>query len=337
VISKGFGTLRKLTLKDIARKAEVSPSTVSLVLRDSPLVADATRDKIRATMEELGYVYNRGAANLRSRRSKTIGLIVCEITNPFYAEMVAGIDTVMDRNGWITFLANSSESPERQARFIQRIREQSADGIILTAAEGTEPEIVSQLRAWRMPFVQALRKIGDDTGDYVGPDYRLGMSLAVEHLIGLGHKRIAFIGGARRTSALRERLAGYRNAMKRHGLEAEPVFSCPATREQGVKVIREALAMRDPPTAAICYNDVIAFGVILGLLEAGRQPGKDVNLVGFDNIAEAALSRPALTTIAVEPRQIGQEVAELILRRIADPTGRPEQVILPPRLIIRDT
>jgi LacI family transcriptional regulator len=301
------------------------------------LVADATRDKIRATMEELGYVYNRGAANLRSRRSKTIGLVVCEITNPFYAEMVAGIDTVMDRNGWITFLANSSESPERQARFIQRIREQNADGIILTAAEGTKPEIVSQLRAWRIPFVQALRRISDEAGDYVGPDYRLGMSLAVEHLIGLGHKRIAFIGGARRTSALRERLAGYRAAMKRHGLEPEPVFSCPATREQGVKVIREALAMREPPTAAICYNDVIAFGVILGLLEAGRQPGTDFNLVGFDNIAEAALSRPALTTIAVEPRQIGQEVAELILRRIADPTGRPEQVILPPRLIIRDT
>ncbi len=279
----------------------------------------------------------RGAANLRSRRSKTIGLVVCEITNPFYAEMVAGIDTVMDRNGWISFLANSSESAERQARFIQRIREQNADGIILTAAEGTEPEIVSQLRAWRMPFVQALRRIGDDAGDYVGPDYRLGMSLAVEHLIALGHKRIAFIGGARRTSALRERLAGYRHAMKRHGMEPEPVFSCPATREQGVKVIREALAMRDPPTAAICYNDVIAFGVILGLLEAGRQPGTDFNLVGFDNIAEAALSRPALTTIAVEPRQIGEEVAELILRRIADPTGRPEQVILPPRLIIRDT
>jgi LacI family transcriptional regulator len=329
--------MRKLTLKDIARHAKVSPSTVSLVLRDSPLVADATRTKIRATMEELGYVYNRGAANLRSQRSKTIGLVVCEITNPFYAEMVAGIDTVMDRNGWITFLANSSESPERQARFIQRIREQNADGIILTAAEGTEPEIVSRLRHWRIPFVQALRRIGDDAGDYVGPDYRLGMSLAVEHLIGLGHKGIAFIGGARRHSALRERLAGYRSAMKRHGLDPEPVFSCPATREQGVKVIREALAMRQPPTAAICYNDITAFGVILGLLEAGRQPGKDFNLVGFDNIAEAALSRPALTTIAVEPRHIGQVVAELILRRIADPIGRPEQVILPPRLIIRDT
>jgi LacI family transcriptional regulator len=329
--------MRKLTLKDIAKQAQVSPSTVSLVLRDSPLVAEATRSKIRATMEELGYVYNRGAANLRSQRSKTIGVVVCEITNPFYAEMVAGIDTVMDQNGWIAFLANSSESPERQARFIQRIREQNADGIILTAAEGTAPEIASQLRAWRIPFVQALRRIGDESADYVGPDYRLGMSLAVEHLIGLGHKRIAFMGGARRTSALRERLTGYRSAMKRHGLDPEPVFSCPATREQGVKAIREALAMRDPPTAAICYNDVIAFGVILGLLEAGRQPGTDFNLVGFDNIAEAALSRPALTTIAVEPRQIGQEVAELILRRIADPTGRPEQVILPPRLIIRDT
>jgi LacI family transcriptional regulator len=329
--------MRKLTLKDIARQAKVSPSTVSLVLRDSPLVAETTRNKVRATMEQLDYVYNRGAANLRSQQSKTIGVVVCEITNPFYAEMVAGIDTVMDSNGWIAFLANSSESPERQARFIQRIREQNADGIILTAAEGTEPEIVSRLHALRIPFVQALRRVGDENADYVGPDYRLGMSLAVEHLIGLGHKRIAFIGGARRTSALRERLAGYRSAMKRHRLEPGPVFSCPATREQGVKAIREALAMGDPPTAAICYNDVIAFGVILGLLEAGRQPGTDFRVVGFDNIAEAALSRPALTTIAVEPRQIGREVAELILRRIADPTGRPEQVILPPRLIIRDT
>src|SRR3954468_698674 len=160
--------MRKLTLKDIAKQAQVSPSTVSLVLRDSPLVADATRSKIRATMEELGYVYNRGAANLRSQRSKTIGLVVCEITNPFYAEMVAGIDTVMDQNGWIAFLANSSESPERQARFIQRIREQNAGGIILTGARGPEPEIASQLRAWRIPFVQALRRIGDESADYVG-------------------------------------------------------------------------------------------------------------------------------------------------------------------------
>ena len=329
--------MRKLTLKDIARHAKVSPSTVSLVLRDSPLVADATRSKIRATIEELGYVYNRGAANLRSRRSKTIGVVVCEITNPFYAELVAGIDAVMDRTGWIAFLATSSESPERQARFIQRIREQNVDGIILTAAEGTDPEIVSRLQGWRLPCVQALRRVGDETSDYVGPDYRMGVSLAVEHLISLGHKRIAFIGGARRTSALRERLTGYRTAMKRHEIAAEPVISCPANREQGAKAIREALAMPNPPTAAVCYNDLTAFGVILGLLDAGRQPGIDFNLVGFDNIAEAALSRPALTTIAVEPRQIGQEVAELILRRIADPNGRPEQVILPPRLIIRDT
>jgi LacI family transcriptional regulator len=329
--------MRKLTLKDIARHAEVSPSTVSLVLRDSPLVAESTRSKIRATIDELGYVYNRGAANLRSRRSKTIGVVVSEITNPFYAELVAGIDVVMDRTGWIAFFATSSESPERQARFIQRIREQNVDGIILTAAEGTEPEFIARLQGWRIPCVQALRRVGDETSDYVGPDYRMGVSLAVEHLIALGHKRIAFIGGARRISALRERLAGYRAAMKRHGLEAEPVISCPATREQGARAIREALATPDPPTAAVCYNDLTAFGVILGLQEAGRQPGVDFNLVGFDNIAEAALSRPALTTIAVEPRQIGQEVAELMLRRIADPNGRPEQVILPPRLIIRDT
>jgi len=329
--------MRKLTLKDIARHAEVSPATVSLVLRESPLVAEATRTRVRAAIDSLGYVYNRGAANLRSRRSKTIGLVVCEITNPFYAELVAGIDLVMDRTGWVAFLANSSESPGRQDRFIQRIREQNADGIVLTAAEGTSAELIARLRSWRLPCVQALRRISEEPSDYVGPDYRLGVSMAVGHLIAQGHKRIAYIGGARRTSALRERLAGYRSTMKRHGLGAEPIVACPATREQGARAIRDLLRTPEPPTAAVCYNDVIAFGVVLGLLEAGRRPGSDFNLVGFDDIAEAALSRPALTTIAVDPRHIGEQVAELVLRRIADPEGRPEQIILPPRLIVRDT
>jgi LacI family transcriptional regulator len=329
--------MRKVTVKDVARQAKVSPSTVSLVLRNSPLVADKTLEEVRSAIQTLGYIYNRGAANLRSRQSQTIGLIVCEITNPFYAELVAGIDNVLDRSGWIAFIANTSESPTRQDRFIQRIREQNVDGIVLVAAEGTDPEVVEQISAWGLPCVQALRHLGGNSGDYVGPDYRMGLGLAVQHLVNNGHRRIAYIGGARKTSATRERLDGYRNSLAQHNLEAGPIVSCPATRENGARAIRELLGTGMPPTAAICYNDVVAFGVVQGLLEAGRQPGRDFGVVGFDNIAEAALSRPALTTIAVAPQQIGEEAANLLLRRIENAHGRTERIILPPRLIIRDT
>jgi LacI family transcriptional regulator len=329
--------MRKVTVKDVAREAKVSPSTVSLVLRNSPLVAAQTLEDVRSAIQTLGYIYNRGAANLRSRQSQTIGLIVCEITNPFYAELVAGIDNILDRSGWIAFIANSSESPLRQERFIQRIREQNVDGIVLVAAEGTDPAVMNQISSWGLPCVQALRHLGSNSGDYVGPDYRMGLALAVQYLVNNGHRRIAYVGGARKTSATRERLDGYRNSLSQHNIELGPIISCPATRENGARAIRELLASENPPTATICYNDVVAFGVVQGLLEAGRKPGSEFGVVGFDNIAEAALSRPALTTIAIEPHQIGEETAKLLLRRIDNAHGRAERIIMPPRLIIRDT
>ncbi len=329
--------MQKVTVKDVARQANVSPSTVSLVLRNSPLVAEKTNDLVREAIQALGYVYNRGAANLRSRKTQTIGLIISEITNPFYAEMVAGIDAVLDRCDRIAFIANTAESLTRQDRFIQRIREQGVDGVILTAAEGTGAEVIERLHSWGMPCVQALRQVTGKTGDYVGPDYRMGLALAVQHLVNLGHQRIAYIGGARKTSATRERMAGFRDSLARHGIEPGPIVPCIATREFGARAIRDLLASENPPTAAICYNDITAFGVTHGLADLGRKPGQDFGVIGFDNIAEAALGRPALTTIAIEPQQIGEQAATLLLRRIENPGGRAERIILPPRLIIRDT
>jgi LacI family transcriptional regulator len=340
-IRKGESSLMrrspKLTLKDIARRADVSPSTVSLVLRDSPLVADETRLQVQDLIASLGYVRDRGAANLRSRTSQTIGLVLCELTNPFYSELIGGIDAVMDRSDRIAFIAHSAEDPIRQDRLIRRLREQNVDGIILSAAEGTNPKIISRLHEWNLPCVQTLRHIGRGRYDYVGPAIEAGVELAVEHLIRLGHRHIAYIGAARRTSPTRERLAGFHRTLRRRKLEPGPIVRCPPTREDGARAIRELLSSEDPPTAAVCYNDVCAFGVVLGLIESGRRLPRDFGVVGFDNIVDAALVRPALTTIAIDPHRIGEESALLLLRRIADPDGRPERVILPPKLIVRDT
>jgi len=327
----------KLTVKDIANRAKVSTSTVSLVLRDSPLVADDTRLRVQSFIDRLGYVRDRGAGNLRSGTSQTIGLVFCEIVNPFYSELVAGIDAVLDRNGRIAFIAHSAEDPARQARLIHRLREQNVDGIILSAAEGTEANTISQLRQWNVPCVQTLRHVGSARNDYVGPAIEDGVKMAVDYLVREGHQRIAYIGASRQTSPTRERLKGFRAALSRHRLPQGRVVRCVPSREEGARAVQILLAEENPPTAAVCYNDVCAFGVVMGLTESGLQPRRDFGVVGFDNIADAALVRPALTTIAIDPQRIGNEAASLLLRRIADPDGTPERIILPSRLIVRDT
>jgi LacI family transcriptional regulator len=328
---------QRVTLDDVAKHAGVSRSTVSLVLRESPLVADGTRLRVRASMEALGYVYNRGAANLRASRTNTVGLLVCDISNPFFAELTAAIDDVLDAAGFSTFLVNTKESVEKQERSLQRMREQNVDGLIVCPAAGSSPDLVERLRGWNMPFIQALRYVSAQEGDYAGSDYQFGMEMITEHLIRLGHRRIALVGGNLMHSAMLDRRAGFVAAMRRHGLAPDLIIKSPLTRRAGAEAVAALLDRPDPPTAAIGFNDVIAFGMMLGLTHRGLEPGRDFAVAGFDDVAEAALSRPALTTVSTLPFQIGQASAELLLRRIAEPNGASERVILPTRLIIRES
>lgn len=328
----------RVTLTDIAALAEVSRSTVSLVLRSSPLVAPETRARVQAAMAELGYVYNRHAANLRSGSSRTVGFVVCEITNPFYAQLTAGVDEILDRSGYVAFMGNTAEQPERQKRFLTRMHEQGVDGVLLCAAEDTGADVLREANCSALPCVLALRRIEGFTGDYVGPDYRLGVELATEHLIGLGHRHIAFVGGSRRIAPLAERKAGFRAALKRHGLMPAAMVPCPITRAAAAQAVQELLDGPPPhPTAVVCYNDIVAFGVMLGLTDRGLRPGTDMAVIGCDDVDEAVLSRPALTTIATDPRRVGEEAARLLLRRLENSTRPAEQVILPPRLIVRES
>src|SRR5271155_3599760 len=183
----------RVTLNDIADAAGVSRATVSLVLRNNPQVARATRERVQSSIVSLGYVYDRAAANLRAPYTHTVGLVVCEITNPFYAELTAGIDEVLDGAGWVGFLANTAESPARQDRFIERMREHRVDGLLLCPAEGTKVELIERLHRYGLPMVQVLRRLGRRDAGHVGADFRLGMTLAVEHLIGLGHRPLGFV------------------------------------------------------------------------------------------------------------------------------------------------
>ena len=326
------------TVKDIARHAGVSPATVSLVLRNSPLVAETTRAGVQSSIHSLGYVYDRAAANLRARLTHTVGLVICEITNPFYAALAAGVDNALDQAGWVAFVANTSESPERQSRFIARMREHRVDGILLAPAEGTSPSSINELGRQGLPVVQMLRRVGQRNGDYVSADFRLGMALAAEHLIRLGHRRIAFIGGGRRVTPARDRAEAFREILPRFGLPVGPIVKCMPTREGGASAIEELFRTKAAaPTAVLCHNDLCALGAMLGLVDRGLVPGRDVAVIGFDNIPEAAMHRPALTTVAIGAREIGEEAARLLLRRIKSPEASSESIVLPPKLIIRSS
>ncbi|WP_043531549.1 LacI family DNA-binding transcriptional regulator [Litchfieldella xinjiangensis] len=326
-----------VTLQDIAAHAGVSRSTVSLVLRESPLVAERTRERVRHSIKALGYVYNRGAAALRASRTSTLGVVVYDIANPFFGAMVAGIDAALNREGYVSFLANSEDSPDRQQRFLERMREHRVDGILLCPAQGTDPSLIETLQHWNLPCVQVLRHVGSLPFDYAGTDFRLGVSLAIDHLVEQGHRRIAFIGGHAEHSATQERWQGYREVLAQHGLDYQRLLRSTVTRRDGFEAIRHLLKEHPAPTAVVCHNDMVAFGAMLGLQRLGLTPGQDCAVIGTDDVEEAALSAPALTSIATHPYAIGQEAARLALRRIKNPNGAREQVVLSPQLRVRES
>jgi LacI family transcriptional regulator len=328
-----------VTLLEVARDSGVSRATASLVLRGSDLVADETRERVLASMRRLGYVYHRGAASLRTQHSQTVGLIVPDVTNPFFAEMTVGIEARLDQAQHVALLGNTAETLDKQERLLAMMQEYRADGVLLCPVTDTSAEAIAHLRQRRLPFVLFARYVDGVDADYVGADNIRGAEVAIEHLVSLGHQRIAFVGGPANSSARRDRLQGYRNALTRHGLPLDPTLqlTSPTTRQGGHQAICALLKHPEPPTAVLCYNDVVAFGVLLGLQANGRTPGRDVAVVGFDDIAEAALWQPALTTIAVSPRQIGEEAARLLLERVSAPDSAARQVILRTKLIVRES
>jgi LacI family transcriptional regulator len=330
---------RPVTLLNVARDAGVSRATASLVLRGSELVADETRERVLASMRKLGYVYHRGAASLRTQRSNTVGLIVPDVTNPFFAEMTVGIEERLDQAQHVVLLGNTAETLNKQERLLAMMQEYRADGVLLCPATGTSAQTITRLRQGRLPFILFTRYVDGVEADYVGADNKRGAELATEHLIMLGHQRIAFVGGPANSSARHDRLQGYQNALARHGLPIDPALqlTSPTTREGGHHCIRILQERAEPPTAVLCYNDIVAFGVMLGLQASGHTPGRDVAVIGFDDIAEAGLWQPALTTVAISPRQIGEEAARLLLERIAAPDAAARQIILHPKLIVRQS
>lgn len=328
---------KNVTVTDLAREAGVSRSTVSLVLRDSPLVKPETRRRVSAAIDKLGYVYNRSAANLRRRVSNTVGMIIHDLTNPYFAELAVGIEEALGDAGYVALLGNTADRLDRQARLIASMREHGAAGLILCPALGTDSGTLKEQVGPDMPVILALRELGDGAWDFVRGDNAAGTYDATRHLIGLGHRHIAFVGGYEGTVIQRQRLEGYLKALAEAGLKppAADIISCAPSRAAGIEILPEILSLPERPSAVVCYNDAVAFGVMSALDSRGLRSGRDLAVVGFDDVIDAAHTFPPLTTVAVGARPLGAAAARLFLDRLRDPGGKPRHFIAPARLVVR--
>jgi LacI family transcriptional regulator len=329
----------RVTLQIIADHLAVSTATVSLALRGSPLVAEATRQRVQQIAREMGYSYNRSAASLRTDRTNILGVGFHDITNPYFAELLAAIEETAAAHGRSILLGTYAESLERQERVLSTLKEYRPDGMIICAAGGSQADTFGHLIAAGVPMVQLSREIAGLELDFVGSDDRHGTILAMEHLIGLGHRRIAFLSQSEDISTGRNRYAGYCEVLARHGLPLDPAIVYPGygTRENGLRGIQAVLDAADAPTAAVCFNDLTAFGAMLGLRHRGLEAGQDFSLIGCDDVHEAALWYPALTTIKNFQSEMGRKSAEFLLKRIADPSAPTRRLTLKPELVIRAT
>ena len=326
----------RVTLLDVARHANVSRATASLVIRKSPLVGAATREKVEKALQELGYVYNMGAASLRAERSNTVGVIVPTLGNPFYGELLSGIDSVVGEAGLVVLLANSHENFANQTTLMQRMREHGVDGVIVSLTAETAPEFIEQFVDWGLPVVQVLRHVTDRI-DYAGVDYAGGMRQAVNYLARLGHRTIAFAVHGPVHSAYRERVEGFRDAMEQQGLDPGLIVRLPYTMPEIAKAAPLLFQAGQAPTAAICFNDVVALGLTAGLYDCGRKVGEDFSLIGFDDVSDAEATRPRLSSVSTRPVAVGQNAARLLLSRLASPEKQAERIVSETYLQVRQS
>lgn len=308
-------------------------------MRDSPLVADATRERIKEHARAIGYIYNRRAASLRTSRSGIVGVVVHDIMNPFFAEILRSIETELDRSRQTFLLSNHYDQLEKQRTFLDTLLQLGADGVIMSPAIGTPAEDIALAEGNGLPAVLIARSVeGADVPVFRGDD-AYGIGLATNHLISLGHRRIAMIGGTDQTSTGRDRYRGYVMAMEQAGLEVLPHWRIPGprTKQAGFEAAQKFLAIKDKPTAAVCWNDLVAIGLMNGIFRAGLRPGVDISVTGYDDLEEAAIATPALTTVWNGQREVGRRAARTLLDRLNGVEVHGGQELIRPELHVRQT
>jgi LacI family transcriptional regulator len=334
---------KKTTIKDIARKANVSHTTVSRALNNKSRIKNETKEKILSIAKELNYRPDFVARSLVMRRTKTLGLVITTIANPFYTELSQGIEATAISLGYNIILCSTNYDLSAEKKFVDMLQSKGVDGIIFTSAHMGDPNIIG-LAEEGFPIILVNRRtyhpIVRNKVDYVGVDNILGGFLAVEHLIRLGHERIGVIGGSSESSVGFERLEGGKKALATYGLEAVGDYFLEGDflKGSGYQGGKKFLEMDEPPTAIFATNDYMALGAYQAIMEEGIRVPEGIALVGFNDIEFTSMKGIELTTIGQKKYEMGALAVRTLVERIeGGKVGPPKEIILEPELIIRKT
>jgi len=326
---------------DVAARAGVSLGTVSNVLNRPERVAPATRERVLKAIQELDFVRNEAARQLRAGRSRTVGLVVLDIGNPFFTDLAAGAEAAAVEAGLSVVLCNTNDDVERERHHLTQLQEQRPYGILITPVGAKTPAIES-LRKMGTPVVLVDRGSSRRQCS-VSVNDRVGGELAVNHLVTLGHRRIGFVGGPVGIKQVSERLSGARTAMEATGFAEDalqvvesPNLTVASGRAAGTELL--ALSERRRPTAVFCANDLLALGLLQELTRNGVEVPSEMAIVGYDDIDFAAAAAVPLTSVRQPRSQLGQAAMELLVEEATDPDGhRHRQVVFEPELIVRES
>ncbi|WP_318516268.1 Mal regulon transcriptional regulator MalI [Photobacterium leiognathi] len=335
--------LTKVKITDVAEYAGVSVSTVSLVLGNKGRISESTINKVNQAVEALGYVRNNAAANLRSNHSNLIGLILADITDPFYNEVTAGLSAELEKHDHMLFLAQSNHQADKLIQCVQSMIQQGVAGIAFSPVREATSQVLNMAKQAGIPAVCLARAAVNNDVDYIGPDNSQAAVLATQHLIEQGHRHIAYVGGFCDSLTRAERIGGYCTTLMQYGLpfKNEWVVETGNNQSQAADCVQQLLTQHPKITALLCHRPAIALGAIYGIQQVGKSVGKDnyigqqVGLIGFDDTPEATLTQPTLTMISSPTRQIGEKAAQRLLVKMTNETDDVQRLILPPQLIER--
>jgi len=325
------------TIKDVARHADVSPMTVSRVINKSGYASETTRARVEQAIAELGYVPNELARHFRSKRTRTVALVISDITNPFFTTIARGVEDFTAARNFAVMLCNTDESEAEEAGYLQMLIQRQIDGVLLVPS-GTSPEPLRLLRSHNVPVVALDRRVTSEAVDEVRSDSEAGAYQLVRHLLELGHTRIAILSGQRGISTSADRIAGYERALAEACLDVDSELSCNAgfSVEAGLAMARQVLAAVPRPTAIFAANNFIAFGAIRAIREVGLRVPDDVSVVCFDDVPTDWVIDPFMTCIVQDAYAMGRKAAELLLTRITSSRpAKPRSIVLPVTFVVR--
>jgi len=332
-----------ITIKDIAKKAGVSHATVSRALRNSSLISVATTDRIRQIAVDVGYQPSAAARSLKTNRSQVLGVIVSSIADPFFSEILYGIEDCAQGGGYSLFIAASQNDPNRERKIVQTMMEQRTDGVIICSSSFSS-EQGRQLLAYGFPIVVVNHQGAENFHFSIYHDDIDGSRQITRHLIDLGHKRIAYLGNSLSGRTTQDRLTGFQTEMESAGLPVPEEYIHHVNGGEprfGLDGLEYFLQLEHRPTAIVCFNDMLAIGVLKGCSQKGIKVPEEISVTGFDNITYSAFTTPALTTLDQPKRSIGVEAAQLLLDLLNANNGKsPEAAkikVLKGKLLVRNS